>query len=112
MTFTDVGSEKLLEDNIFELLGIADANEEQKNKMMADITRTIQNRVVARILDGLKDEEVPIFEDAMGKDDEAVKQFLASKGIDLPRIATEEALSYKAELLAMVEIAGQQDKID
>ncbi len=110
MSFVDLEPEKLIDASIFELLGIDDASQEQKNKIMADVTRTIQNRVVARILDSLSEDDTAQFEKALDEGDEATKAFLATHNVDATKLATEEAITYKVELLAMVESAEENKK--
>ena len=92
--------EALFDKDIFELLGIENAPQEKKDEILNNMTRTIQNRVIARVLDGLDDASVKEFEKIIDEgDDQKTKTFLDAKGVDLTQITAEEALNYKTEII-------------
>lgn len=92
--------EELWDKDIFALLGLENAPEEKKKEILDQMTATINNRVLARILDQLSEEEIREFEKLIDeKDDVKVIEFLKSKGVDLMQYAAEEAMIYKTEIL-------------
>jgi len=92
--------EELWDKDIFTLLGLANAPEEKKKEIIDQMTATINNRVLARVLDQLSEEEIREFEQKIDeKDDAKVIEFLKSKGVDLMQYAAEEAMLYKTEIL-------------
>ena len=93
-----------IDKDIFTLSGIKDISEGQKSKIMAQMTETVNTRVLARILDSLDEAgEKELGEIADSGDQKKLTAFLLSKGIDLVKIASEEALAYKVELIAMMK---------
>ncbi|MFA6532091.1 MAG: DUF5663 domain-containing protein [Patescibacteria group bacterium] len=107
----EIDPESLIDKDIFELLDLKDAPEDRKHQILEDMMETIQNRVVARILDSLKKEEVKEFEELLDEDDnDKVAQFLQTRNIDPVTFTAEEALNYKIEILNL--IAAQEDASD
>lgn len=90
----------LIDKDIFELMGIKNAPEETKKEITDNMMATIQNRVMARILDKLDEEQVKEFEKLVdtGKEEE-INKYLEEKGINVAQLSAEEALLYKTELL-------------
>lgn len=100
--------EDLLDKDVFELMGLKDVSKEQKDKMMHEMTRTIQNRILARILDLLDEKSTKEFEKVIDQhDDKATQKFLNSKKIDLVQISSMEALKYKVEMLDLINETGK-----
>lgn len=107
----DIDPESLIDKDIFELLDLKDASEDRKRQILEDMMETIQNRVVARILDSLKEDEVKSFESLLDEDnDEKIAQFLQERDIDPVTFTAQEALNYKIEILNL--IAAQEDASD
>jgi len=103
-----INIDSIIDKSIFELLGIQNASQEKKDKVMSEMAKTVQNRVLARILDNLDDAGVKEFEIIIDKDDEEeTKKYLLTKNIDLVKLATEETLNYKTEI---INIFNSQNK--
>jgi transcriptional regulator of aromatic amino acid metabolism len=101
----------LIDKDIFELLGIKNAPEEKKKEILGNMMATIQNRVIARVLDSLKEDEVKEFENLIASSDEAkIKEFLESRKINMTQIAAEESLLYKTEIINTVAAGGKTPK--
>jgi len=91
--------EKVLETNIFDLMGVQDSlSQEQKDDLLRVFQDTIQNRVSARILDSLSDDDAAAFGKLIEEDMEKAEQFLVDKGINKDQIAVVEIVLYKLEL--------------
>lgn len=96
----------LWDKDIFVLLGLENAPEDKKKEIMLNMTKTINNRVMARILDSMDDEALKEFDKLLGtNDDKQINDFLTAKGINLMEVTAQEALMYKTEILNM----GQAD---
>lgn len=93
----------LIDKDIFELLGLKNAPEEKKKEILENMMGTVQNRIMARILDSLNDDEIKEFEQLVStKDETQIKDFLDKKGIDLTQISAEESLLYKTEIINQI----------
>jgi hypothetical protein len=90
----------IFDQDIFTLLGVPDASEENKASLMQTITQSINNRIFARVLDMIPDEDAAELEQILENDGD-VDAFLKSKGIDISTVAVQEALIYKTELAAL-----------
>jgi phosphosulfolactate synthase (CoM biosynthesis protein A) len=99
---TNFALEDLFDKGIFELLGIADASQSRKDVITESIIETVENRVLARILDGLDDNSSQLFQEAAEKGGDAVSVFLEGHNVDLASITAEEVLYYKAQLTQVV----------
>jgi len=98
-TFTLEEMEKVLEANIFDLMGVSsELTQDQKDDLLRVFQDTIQNRVVVRILDQLPDTEAEEFGKLLDGDPEKAEQFLVDKGINKEQIAIVEIVLYKLEL--------------
>ena len=98
--------------DIFALLGLENAPEEKKKEILDNMTATINNRVLARVMDQLDENELKEYEDLLDqKDDQKIIDFLKSKDIDMMQYAAEEAMIYKMEIinLAQDDTAGAKE---
>lgn len=100
--------EGLLEKEIFELLGLQSVPEDKRQEMVAVMVETIENRVLARVLDSLTEEDQSKFDELLDGGDDRAHRFLMGKGIDLTRLALEEVMFYKATLVSTVTGATMQ----
>lgn len=99
-----IDPEELINKDIFELLGLQNLSEPQKKQMNDDMTATIQNRVLARVLDSLDDAGLKEYEAILDSGDEKkANEFLIAHKIDLTKITTEEALLYKTEVVNLIK---------
>ena len=102
-----VSNEDLLEKDIFELLGIPNAPEDQKNEILTTMIQTVNLRVAQRIADELTDEDAEQFKQLCESgDSDNVAAFLTEKNIDLPNIVAEEATRYRVEMASLIRLAA------
>lgn len=99
-----IDPEELIDKDIFSLLGIQDASDAKKKEMNDNMIITVQNRVLARILDSLDDAALREYETILDSgDDKKANEFLLAHNIDLTKITTEEALLYKTEIVNLIK---------
>jgi len=97
--------EDILNKDILELLGIQDLDQAKKQEIYQTMMQTIQNRVMARILDQLKPEEAEEWKNLLdSQDKQKAEEFLRSRKIDVAKLMLEEAVIYKTEIIGL---AGQ-----
>ena len=98
-TFDLENMEKVLETNIFDLMGVSsELSQEQKDDLLKVFTDTVENRTVSRILDALSDADAEEFSKLADGDTQKADQFLVDKGINKEQIAVVEMVLYKLEL--------------
>lgn len=98
-----IDPQDLIDKDIFELLNMKDAPEAKKKEITDNMLQTVQNRVLARILDTLEEPEVRQYEELIDAGDEQkMVAFLNSKNIDLNNLTAEEALRYKTEIVNLI----------
>lgn len=94
----------LWDKDIFTLLGLENAPEQTKKEILANMTATINNRVLARVLDQLDDNELKEYEDLLDRqEDQKIIDYLKSKNVDLMKLVAEEAMIYKLEILNLAQ---------
>lgn len=105
MTKNDQDNYKqIIEEDILKLLGLDDASDEKKDELYQKMLSTIQNRVVARLLDELDEESREKFKKLLDKNDEKeIKTFLQTKDIDMNELMAQETLIYKTEIVVLVK---------
>ena len=96
-----IDPEQFFDQSIFDLLEIQDFPEDKKNKIMKDMMDTINNRVIARVLDLLNENNLhEKFKSLVEENNlEEIEIFLHDQDIDLKKIAVEESLLYKMEIV-------------
>ena len=102
----------LWDKDIFTLMGLEAIPEEKKKEILENMTATINNRVLARVLDQLDEAELQEYQKLLdGGDDQQIIGFLKSKNIDLMQYLAEEAMVYKTEILNLSQdkFAGQEE---
>lgn len=99
-----LSTDDLIDKDIFELLGLKDADQKRKDKIIADMLETIENRVTERMLDALDMVgEAENFDKLVDADDQvAADALLLKHGIDLSQISLEESMLYKAEIVNLI----------
>lgn len=100
--------EEILEKDIFELLGIENASDEQKQELLQTMTTTIEARVVNRVAEMLDDTAAKNFQEiAEAGDADKLVNFLVEQKIDLPQIVSEEATRHRVEVVQLIKLAEQ-----
>lgn len=95
----------IIEQDVFTLLGVADAPDEQKQRLFDTMMKSINNRIFSRVLDLIEDNDAAELEKILEEDGD-VDAFLKAHSIDLAAIAAQEALIYKTELTSLVATAA------
>jgi len=94
----------VLDKDILEILGVQDLPEDKKSDLYLKLAETLQNMVVARLVDKLNKEEfeelAALMED---KKQEEVKVFMTAHNIDLKAMFVEEAFIMKAQVAALID---------
>lgn len=104
-----ISTNDLLEGDLFELLGIANAPEERKTKIIQTMMSTIDARVVNRVSDQLSEEDAVQFQKiSENGDKEAIVQFLVDKEIDLPEIVSQEATRHRVEIIELANLVQEK----
>jgi hypothetical protein len=93
--------QEVLDADLLELLGAEGATDEQKKDIYEKAQATIENRVIARLMDEFTDEEMEQWEKLPEGDQDAMRTFLSNKNIDLPQLYAKEALVYKTEIASL-----------
>jgi hypothetical protein len=89
-----------MDKDIFDILGIGEAESSKKDAMIQEMIETIQNRVVVRALDLMSEEEGGKFSALLEEGNNAnIESFVEEKGIDFGKITAEESLLYKMEII-------------
>lgn len=90
-----------LKENIIKELGLESLPEERKMEILLSIGRIVQQNIILRILDELKDEKDKDEFDKLlgekGNDEQAIFEFLQSKIPKLDEIVNEEIAKFKQE---------------
>jgi hypothetical protein len=92
---------QVLDADLLELLGAENISQEDRQKVYETAIKTIENRVLARVVDELTDEDLEAWEKIPETDAEALKRFLDERGIDLAKLYAAEAIQYKAEIASL-----------
>lgn len=98
-------SDDLMGKNIFDILGLADLPDDQKQPILQKMLQIVYQRVVARIMDVLPEDAMRQLKLAIDAEDEkTVIALLAQHGLQpFPEMMTEEALCMKYEMDALVK---------
>lgn len=95
---------KFLNTDILELMGAENMTEEEKNQIYQKMMQTIQNRVLARVVDSLSEDQYSELKELLEKNNEEGFAVLAQEaGFDLPQLFSEEALLYKIEMVNLIK---------
>jgi len=92
---------QILESDLLELMGADKVSDEDKQEIYETAFKTIENRVLARIIDELTDKDLEEFENIPESDGEAIAKFLQERGIELEKLYAMEAITYKSELASL-----------
>jgi len=100
----DIKLEDVEGKDIIDLIGGKDLSEDEKVELYTKMLSTIRLRVMDLFDASLSDEEQKAFANllATGTEDD-LNKFYEEKNFDVPQVMAEEALKYKAELLAYVK---------
>jgi hypothetical protein len=98
--------EELLQKDLFELLGVENADESKKKELLETMMRAVDARVLNRVAELLTSKEVEKFNElAETGDPQELADFLVEQEIDLPQIVSEEATKYRIEAVQLIKLA-------
>lgn len=96
-----INYKQVLDADLLELLGAENISDTEKQEVYEKAVQTIENRVLARIVDELTDEDLEEWEKIPTDNKEAQQKFFAERGIDLSKLYTLEAVIYKSEIASL-----------
>jgi hypothetical protein len=103
----DLTYKQLVESDIFDLIGAPKSmSADEKQALILKMYQTIENRVIARIMDKLSDEEVREFDEKMKIGQKEANDYLEKKGINFARLIFEESIILKTELADLAQKQG------
>jgi hypothetical protein len=92
----------LLDDDLFEALGLEKLPEDQREVILEQMGTTLMRAIVARLISMLNEEDQKAFETVLGAstDMDAVRVFFSEKIPNFHKIVNEEVATFKTEALA------------
>lgn len=99
----------MLTKDILELMGAENMTPEEKANIYNKMMHTVQNRVLARVLDDLSDSEYEELKKILDiGDTDGFEKFATEIQLDLAKIYAEEALLYKIEMVNLINSSNDQ----
>jgi hypothetical protein len=103
-----VNTDDLVTKDLFELMGLQDMPEEQKDQIRVSILESIRDRTLLRIADALSPEDFEAYKKLLSApesadSDKQIDDFLASKDINVNALTVEETILAKAEAVQAVQ---------
>jgi len=96
--------EDILNKDILELMGAQNLPQEKKQEIYQKMIETIQNRVIAKILDQLSEQDAEEWKKLLDSGDkQKAEEFLKTKQIDVAKLMLEESIIYKTEMVGLME---------
>lgn len=103
--------QKLLDQDVLELIGGSDLPQEKKQELYLKMAETVQNRAIVRVYRELSEEEGKELDQLIDNGDTAkVQEYLRAKNLDLPAILAQEAVACKVEIYELFKIAQNTPK--
>ena len=104
---------KILDTDIFELLGLKNLSQAKKAEFGEKIGRIILDRVLIRVDSMLKGPEVAELKMLLERGSkEDLEKFFADKNIDIPKMMIQEAVVLKAQLTQFVMAKTGKSKLE
>ena len=101
---TNQAVDDLIKQDLFKLLGLEAISDTEKAALYQKVLTTIQNRVIAQLMDKFSDDDAEEFgKYAEANDQDGLSQFLKERNIDILDLMVKEALVYKAELVTLAQ---------
>ncbi|TSC91702.1 MAG: hypothetical protein CEN92_204 [Candidatus Berkelbacteria bacterium Licking1014_96] len=98
---------QLVETDIFDLIGAPKSiSKDEKEALILKMYQTIENRVIAKIMDRLSDEEIKEFDQKMQLGQKEAFEYLKTKDIDFNKLVLEESIILKTELADLAKNHG------
>ena len=103
----DLTYKQLVESDIFDLIGAPKSiSKEEKSALILKMYQTIENRVIAKIMDKLSDREIKEFDQKMQIGQKEAFEYLKSKDINFNKLVLEESIILKTELADLAKTNG------
>ncbi len=103
----DLTYKQLVETDIFDLIGAPKSiSKEEKSALILKMYQTIENRVIAKIMDKLSDEEIKEFDEKMKLGQKDGFEYLKNKDINFNKLVLEESIILKTELVDLAQKHG------
>jgi|GEM_PF-2126945 len=100
---------KILDTDIFELLGLQNLPQEKKSEIAHRIGNIIIDRVLIRLDSMLRGPEIAELKFLTERDDkEGLVEFFKTRNIDIAKMMVEEAIALKAQLVNFVTWAAKK----
>ena len=100
---------ELLEEDLFKLLDIDKASDEQKQAIVQALINTVDARVINRVASLLSEDDAKEFEKTAEEgDSQGLVDFLVKKEIDLSQIVSEEATRARVEIVELSRLAKER----
>ena len=84
-------------EDLFVQLGLGNISEAEKARLAAQMQENIEGRIMVRILSSFSDADKTAFDKC--KTNEEIDALFAAKNIDTDKIAAEEVLAFREELI-------------
>ena len=98
---------QLVETDIFDLIGAPKSiSKEEKQALILKMYKTIENRVIAKIMDKLSGREMKEFDQKMQISQREAFEYLKNKDIDFNKLVLEESIILKTELADLAQKQG------
>lgn len=95
--------EEILEKDILDIIGASDMSDSEKQEMYQKMNDTIANRVTARIVDSLNDDDVDTWIKLLDSNNQQeANTFMSDRGVDIAEIIAKEALLYKTQIVDLI----------
>ena len=102
--------DEIIDLDIFNLMGIPNMPQNQKDEILKKMVETIERRVIKKVEDKLSDEDMAKIEAAINSNDQnAFMQTFTDKGISIEKIYAEETLLYKYEMMELMNNTKEQN---
>ena len=103
----DLTYKELVESDIFDLIGAPKSiSQEEKEALILKMYKTIENRVISRIMDKLSGREMKEFDQKMQTGQKEAFEYLKSKDINFNKLVLEESIILKTELADLAQKQG------
>lgn len=103
----ELAYKELIESDIFDLIGAPKSiSQEEKEALILKMYKTIENRVIARIMDKLSGREMKEFDQKMKLGQKEAFEYLKLKDIDFNKLVLEESIILKTELADLARVQG------
>lgn len=103
-----ISAQDFLDKGLFELMGLSHLGDEEKKELTKTISDTVENRVLDRLYELLKDmNKLEEYYKALEKGDPEFTKFFTDNDIDLKQMFLEEAMALRIQLTTAADLFDQ-----